>query len=70
MPAAQVNVADPAADKQVDIAKAVSCATLSQQFGDTLVALTAPTAKQKLDENRGQGGLWPGGCRQECLHGA
>jgi hypothetical protein len=54
VPAAQVNLADPAAEKPVDIAKAVSCATLSQQFGDTLVALTAPTAKQKLDENVGK----------------
>jgi hypothetical protein len=33
-----------------DIAKAVDCATLSQQFGDTLTALTAPTAKTPLDE--------------------
>jgi hypothetical protein len=34
----------------VDLGKAVHCATLSQQFGDTLTALTAPTAKAPLDE--------------------
>ena len=39
-----------AAGKPVDIAKAVDCATLSQQFGDTLTVLTGPTAKTKLDE--------------------
>jgi hypothetical protein len=39
-----------AAAKPADIAKAVDCATLSQQFGDTLTALTGPTAKTKLDE--------------------
>ena len=33
-----------------DIVQAVRCATLSQQFGDTLTALTGPTAKTKLDE--------------------
>jgi uncharacterized protein (DUF1501 family) len=33
-----------------DIVQAVRCATLSQQFGDTLTALTAPTAKAKLDD--------------------
>ena len=38
-------------EKPADIAKAVSCATLAQQFGDMLTALKAPTAKQKLDEN-------------------
>ena len=36
--------------KPADIAKAVDCATLSQQFGDTLTALTGPTAKTPLDE--------------------
>ena len=43
----------PSAEAQrqpADIAKAVDCATLSQQFGDTLTALTAPTAKTPLDE--------------------
>jgi hypothetical protein len=44
-PAVPAAVAQP-----VDIAKAVDCATLSQQFGDTLTALTAPTAKTPLDE--------------------
>jgi hypothetical protein len=36
--------------RPIDLAKAVDCATLSQQFGDTLTALTAPTAKTPLDE--------------------
>jgi hypothetical protein len=39
-----------AAGRPVDVAKAVDCATLSQQFGDTLTALTGPTAKTPLDE--------------------
>lgn len=42
--------ASPSATKPADIAKAVDCATLVQQFGDTLTALTAPTAAKKLDE--------------------
>jgi hypothetical protein len=68
VPAAQVNLAAPAADKPVDIAKAVSCATLSQQFGDTLVALTAPTAKQKLDENVGKAASGQAGAgRSACM---
>jgi hypothetical protein len=67
-PAAQVDLADPAADKPVGIAKAVSCATLSQQFGDTLVALTAPTAKQKLDENVGKAASGQAGAgRSACM---
>jgi hypothetical protein len=48
-PAAPVPPAEPVA-KTADIVKAVDCATLSQQFGDTLTALTAPTAKTPLDE--------------------
>jgi hypothetical protein len=48
-PAAPAPPPEPSA-KAVDIAKAVDCATLSQQFGDTLTALTAPTAKTPLDE--------------------
>ena len=48
-PAAPAPPAEPVA-KAADIAKAVDCATLSQQFGDTLTALTAPTAKTPLDE--------------------
>ena len=47
-PAAPAPPAESA--KAVDIAKAVDCATLSQQFGDTLTALTGPTAKAPLDE--------------------
>lgn len=48
-PAAPAPPAEPV-QKAADIAKAVDCATLSQQFGDTLTALTAPTAKAPLDE--------------------
>jgi hypothetical protein len=48
-PAAPPPPSEPAA-KAVDVAKAVDCARLSQQFGDTLTALTAPTAKTPLDE--------------------
>ena len=48
-PAAPAPPAEPVA-KVADIGKAVDCATLSQQFGDTLTALTAPTAKTPLDE--------------------
>ena len=48
-PAAPPVPAAPEA-KVADIGKAVDCATLSQQFGDTLTALTAPTAKTPLDE--------------------
>jgi hypothetical protein len=48
-PAAPAPPAAPVA-KAADIAQAVDCATLSQQFGDTLTALTAPTAKTPLDE--------------------
>ena len=48
-PAAPAPPAEPVA-KAADIGKAVDCATLSQQFGDTLTALTAPTAKTPLDE--------------------
>ena len=47
--AAPAPAAEPA-PKTVDLAKAIDCATLSQQFGDTLTALTAPTAKMPLDE--------------------
>ena len=36
--------------KVADIGRAVCRATLSQQFGDTVTALTAPTAKTPLDE--------------------
>jgi hypothetical protein len=68
VPAAQVNLADPAAEKPTDIGKAVSCATLSQQFGDTLVALIAPTAKQKLDENVGKAASGQAGAgRSACM---
>jgi hypothetical protein len=49
-PATPPAPAAAAAAKPADIAKAVDCATLSQQFGDTLTALTGPTAKTKLDE--------------------
>ena len=48
-PAAPPPPAEPVA-KVADIGQAVDCATLSQQFGDTLTALTAPTAKTPLDE--------------------
>jgi hypothetical protein len=59
---------EAAAEKPVDIGKAVSCATLSQQFGDTLVALTAPTAKQKLDENVGKAASGQAGAgRSACM---
>lgn len=37
-------------ERPADIVQAVDCATLSQQFGDTLTALTLPTAAKKLDE--------------------
>jgi hypothetical protein len=47
-PAAPPPPSEPA--KAADVAKAVDCARLSQQFGDTLTALTAPTAKTPLDE--------------------
>lgn len=58
----------PAAERPVDIAKAVSCATLSQQFGDTLTALTAPTAKQKLDEAVGKAASGQAGAgRDACM---
>lgn len=53
-PAAPAPAAEPAAAPAAlapDVTKAVQCATLSQQFGDTLTALTAPTAKTPLDEN-------------------
>ena len=49
-PATPPAPAAAAPTKAVDIAKAVDCATLSQQFGDTLTALTGPTAKTPLDE--------------------
>jgi hypothetical protein len=48
-PAPQLPTSVPAA-RPADIAKAVDCATLAQQFGDTLTALTAPTAAKPLDE--------------------
>jgi hypothetical protein len=48
-PAAPAPPAEPT-PKVADVARAVDCATLSQQFGDTLTALTAPTAKAPLDE--------------------
>ena len=53
MEASPAAPAEPAAVvvKAADVGKAVDCATLSQQFGDTLTALTAPTAKTPLDEN-------------------
>jgi hypothetical protein len=49
---ASANVAaqEAAAPWNPDIARAVACATLSQQFGDVLTALTAPTAATKLDD--------------------
>jgi hypothetical protein len=40
----------PPAPGAADIAKAVSCATLSQQFADQLSVVIAPTAKTKLDD--------------------
>ncbi|MFZ1430284.1 MAG: hypothetical protein WAS21_26360 [Geminicoccaceae bacterium] len=49
-PAAPAPEVAAVGDQPADITQAVACATLSQQFGDTLTALTAPTAKTPLDE--------------------
>lgn len=49
-PAAPAPDATAATALPADISQAVACATLSQQFGDSLTALTAPTAKTPLDE--------------------
>lgn len=49
-PATPDPAASAASTAPADITQAVACATLSQQFGDTLTALSAPTAKTPLDE--------------------
>lgn len=47
---AQTPEGTAAGEQPTDITQAVACATLSQQFADTLIALTAPTAETPLDE--------------------
>lgn len=66
-PAAPPAPAEPVA-RVADVAKAVDCATLSQQFGDTLTALTAPTAKPPLDETvKTTSGEQAGAGRKACM---
>lgn len=54
--------------RPADVKKAVACATLSQQFGDTLTALTLPTAQKKLDESvKTQASGQAGAGREACM---
>ncbi len=65
-PAAPAPPAAPVA--AADIGKAVDCATLSQQYGDALTALTGPTAKTPLDEAvKTTGNEQAGAGRKACM---